>query len=254
VKERILAERFGSFAPYVSEYSLTNTVQRNVETRCADRSGSNPPYYFEATDYGRYRLTEEGHARLSLFKAAEELKRAEEEKTRQAAEGKRREAEQRSFLTGRTEPPNRPELVEFNGRRYVRDYPIGNKLKDVYGHSCQVCSSTVATLDCAHYDNCGYVEVHHIRPLGSGHDGPDYPGYMLVLCPDHHAAFDLWTMGLNPETLEAHYLEPDGELHKKPLSSHEVDHHLDRDCFKYAWELCLQKWDENGVDITGAES
>lgn len=64
VKEHILAERFGSFAPYASKYSLTNTVQRMVETGCAERSGSKPPYFFEATSYGIYRLTEEGHRSL----------------------------------------------------------------------------------------------------------------------------------------------------------------------------------------------
>jgi hypothetical protein len=35
-----------------------------------------------------------------------------------------------------------------------------------------------------------YIEAHHMRPLGK-HDGPDNRRNMLVLCPNHHAMFDL---------------------------------------------------------------
>jgi predicted restriction endonuclease len=185
-----------------------------VETRCAQRSGSKPPYLFEATGYGvrdgLYQLTHDGHAHLQS-----QIEHAQQQ--REDQERKRKEAEQRSFLVSRTEASNRPELVEFNGRRFVRDYPKAKKLKEIYGYLCQVCGCTVATFEGIHYDNQGYAEVHHIRPLGSGHDGPDYPGNMLVLCPNHHAAFDLSTMALNPDTLEIYYLEPDGGLYKKAV-------------------------------------
>ena len=81
----------------------------------------------------------------------------------------------------------------------------------------------------------GTPEVHHIKPLGSGHQGPDYPGNMLVLCPNHHAAFDLSTMALDPETLEVYDLEADRELHNKgPIFLHESGHDFDSECLRYA--------------------
>ena len=72
--------------------------------------------------------------------------------------------------------------------------------------------------------------------------------------PDHHAAFDLSTMALNPETLEVHDLEADGELHNKgPLFLHESGHDFDLECLRYAWQIWLHKLAENGLNIDEAE-
>ena len=164
-----------------------------------------------------------------------------------------RESEQRTFLTSLTEPPNHPAVEEFNGRRFVRDYPAAIKLKQIYGFLCQVCGTTVATFECAHNDACGYAEVHHIRAIGSGHQGPDYPGNMLVLCPDHHAAFDLSTMALNPDTLEVYDLEPDGGLQNKgPLILRKPGHEFDSGCLQYARDIWPRRLIENGLDISEA--
>lgn len=252
VKRRIWSDRGGFYLS--SRYNFDNSIQGTMERSAPNRAYSHPPYYFEAVAHGLYRLTQDGYARLSVLNARQEQQRAEEERKRKAEEENKQKAEQRSFLMGLTEPTNRPELVEFNGRRFVRDYPAAIKLKPIYGYSCQVCGCTVATFEGVNYDNCGYAEVHHIRPLGSGHDGPDYPGNMLCLCPNHHAAFDLSTMALHPDSLEVYYLEPDGGFYKKgPLFMHEPDHKFDRECLRYTWELCLGKWRENRVDITEAE-
>ncbi|MFI5405719.1 MAG: HNH endonuclease [Nitrososphaerales archaeon] len=42
-----------------------------------------------------------------------------------------------------------------------------------------------------------YAEVHHIWPLGEG--GVDNFDNMLVLCPTHHAEFDLAVLALDPK-------------------------------------------------------
>jgi predicted restriction endonuclease len=39
-------------------------------------------------------------------------------------------------------------------------------------------------------DGRRYAEAHHIRPLGSPHNGPDVAGNILCLCPNHHAELD----------------------------------------------------------------
>jgi hypothetical protein len=244
VKRRILLDHGGSYAPHPSLYIFDNSIQGTMERSAIGRKGSREPYYFEAVGHGLYRITPKGQARLDVLTGWQDRQRAEQER-------KRQEAEQRSFLMGRTKSSNPPDVVEFNGRRFVRDYPGAKRLKQIYGYSCQVCGCTVATFEGIHYDNQGYAEVHHIRPLGSGHDGPDYCGNMLVLCPNHHAAFDLGTMAVDPGTLEIYYLEPDGGLYKKgPLSLHEPDHEFDPECLRYAWELWLRKLSEHNVDRT----
>lgn len=225
-----------------------------MERSAIGRMGSHKPYYFEAVAHGLYRLSQGGYARLNGLSANQDRQRAEVEKKRKAEAENKQKAEQRSFLISRTESSNLPDLVEFNGRRFIRDYPAANKLKQIYGYSCQVCGITIATPDSRDKGECGYAEVHHIKPLGSGHGGPDYPGTMLVLCPNHHAAFDLSTMALNPDSLEVYYMEPDGGLYKKGrLFLHESGHDFDPDCLRYAWELWLRKLRENKLDISEAE-
>jgi predicted restriction endonuclease len=42
-----------------------------------------------------------------------------------------------------------------------------------------------------------YSEVHHIWPLGEG--GLDNFDNMIVLCPNHHAEFDMCAIGIDPD-------------------------------------------------------
>jgi hypothetical protein len=70
--------------------------------------------------------------------------------------------------------------------RIQRDTVATKALKSKYDYRCQVCD---IDLPCG-FDK-KYIEVHHIRPLGRPHDGPDSESNMLVLCPNHHSLFDL---------------------------------------------------------------
>ena len=221
----MLDQRLGNVEQdYASIYSFKMTVQDMIQRSSANRPKRKPPFYFDGGAYASYNLTEVA-LNLNMIRV----------KKHQAREEETRVTEQRSFLIDRTESPNPPEVVEFNGRRFVRDYSGATRLKQIYGYSCQVCGCTVATFECVRADACGYAEVHHIKPLGSGHQGPDYPGNMLVLCPNHHAAFDLSTMALDPETLEVYDLEADRELHNKgPIFLHESGHDFDSECLRYA--------------------
>ena len=95
------------------------------------------------------------------------------------------------------EPPERiPTVVS----RIVRDTSTSNALKSNYKFRCQICSITLP-----YGDNQHYIEVHHLRPLGSPHDGPDNESNMIVLCPNHHALFDLGVPRfINDKTVEIH--------------------------------------------------
>lgn len=102
--------------------------------------------------------------------------------------------------TSSTKDQPRSNTAEQNRRttevdRRIRDGRLVNELKETYSNTCQLCgqqrlqSSTKA-----------YSEVHHIKPLGRPHNGPDQKRNMLVLCPNHHADFDSGTVAADPKT------------------------------------------------------
>ncbi len=79
-----------------------------------------------------------------------------------------------------------PERVDAVVSRIVRDTATAKALKSRYAFRCQVCGVSLG-----YGSGQFYIEVHHLRPLGHPHDGPDAEGNMLILCPNHHALFDL---------------------------------------------------------------
>ena len=74
---------------------------------------------------------------------------------------------------------------------------------------------------------------------------------MLVLCPNHHAAFDLSTMALHPHTLEVYYLDGGGDVFVKgKLEFREPGHEFDEGCLRYAWEeIWLPALSQHGIDM-----
>jgi len=77
----------------------------------------------------------------------------------------------------------------------LRDTMLGLAIKRLYRCLCQVCRAPVPLT------RTDYAESHHLRPMGSPHDGPDTPGNILVLCPNHHVMFDRGAAAVEPETL-----------------------------------------------------
>ena len=77
----------------------------------------------------------------------------------------------------------------------LRDTMLGLAIKRLYRCLCQVCRAPVPLT------RTDYAESHHLRPLGSPHDGPDTPGNILVLCPNHHVMFDRGAAAVQPEHL-----------------------------------------------------
>ena len=69
-------------------------------------------------------------------------------------------------------------------QRIVRNTRISDGVKSAYQHECQICR---VRLD---MPVGRYAEGAHIRGLGEPHDGPDQPGNVLCLCPNHHVLLD----------------------------------------------------------------
>jgi len=101
-----------------------------------------------------------------------------------------------------------PERIDSVVSRVVRNTTAANALKSKYNFKCQVCG-----LSLPYGDGQLYIEVHHLRPLGHPHDGPDNESNMLVWCPNHHALFDLAV----PRFVNGHTLDINGKKHRLTL-------------------------------------
>jgi hypothetical protein len=85
-----------------------------------------------------------------------------------------------------------PERRETILRRLIRDTATARALKLRHQNQCQICGFAVPL-----WDGLTYAEAHHIRPLGQPHNGPDSPGNILILCPNHHVQCDLGAIRLD---------------------------------------------------------
>ena len=65
-----------------------------------------------------------------------------------------------------TEPPSRLPTEVY---RVLRDTKLAREIKLSHGFQCQICQNPPLKLNDTKVD----AEVHHIKPLGSPHDGPD---------------------------------------------------------------------------------
>jgi len=90
-------------------------------------------------------------------------------------------------------------------------------------YCCQICNETFYVWNSNINEMEQYIEVHHIWPLGKG--GFDTTNNMLVLCPNHHAEFDLGTIALNPDTLLIEHIDEDNSYNGKKLRNkkHKID-------------------------------
>ena len=79
--------------------------------------------------------------------------------------------------------------------RVVRDTALTREMKRECGHRCHVCGEAIPL-----GRGESYSEGHHLRPLGSKHAGPDVRSNILILCPNHHAQFDLRGLAIRPQT------------------------------------------------------
>jgi len=107
-----------------------------------------------------------------------------------------------------------PEKVETTTYRILRDTTLARDLKTLHKNKCQICGETI-TLSTGDYS-----EAHHIKPLGTPHQGPDVSGNILVLCPNHHVMCDYGAIKLDTTTLRLH---PDHILGDEFLRYHNED-------------------------------
>jgi hypothetical protein len=87
--------------------------------------------------------------------------------------------------------------IEVN--RIIRDTALARDLKVMHDFSCQICGQSIDLSN-----GKLYAEAHHLKPLGSPHNGPDVAGNIVVLCPNHHAQCDYGAIKLSASGLHSH--------------------------------------------------
>ncbi|WP_131537575.1 HNH endonuclease [Pedobacter nototheniae] len=105
--------------------------------------------------------------------------------------------------------PKKPPLNEMEARAErvvwkLRSVELRNRdqrkvqhLKAIYGYRCQLCGIRIPLGEESHY-----IEVHHIKPLGKKHMGPDALDNMICVCPNDHVLLDLKAIRLEQSSFK----------------------------------------------------
>lgn len=104
-------------------------------------------------------------------------------------------------------------------QRVIRDSVIGKAQKQRYQYECQVCGTTIELPN-----GKRYAEAHHLRPVGKPHNGKDGFPNTIVVCPQHHAMFDLGAIAIEPESYLVKYWNKDeGKKNSRLILNHDLD-------------------------------
>nr|WP_082708465.1 HNH endonuclease [Marinobacterium profundum] len=95
--------------------------------------------------------------------------------------------------TAVSKAPVSPERKGVYVNRVIRDTAVSKKVKEMYGHACQICGLKIET------SKGFYAEGAHVKPLGSPHNGPDVLENILCLCPNHHVMLDYGIITINDD-------------------------------------------------------
>jgi hypothetical protein len=97
-----------------------------------------------------------------------------------------------------------PDRVPSTIHRIPRDTELVLRLKRLYLFHCQICITRLELV------SGYYCEAHHLKPLGSPHNGPDIEGNIIIVCPNHHVLLDYSAMTINAKALRLnkHILGP----------------------------------------------
>jgi len=113
---------------------------------------------------------------------------------------------------------NQPGRSTVYTTRVIRNSEVGNYVRALYSHTCQISGDRLET------PNGPYAEACHIKPVGRPHNGPDTVGNVLCLAPNMHVLFDLGAITLSDDF---YVIGKDVQLHVNPR------HNLSLECIRY---------------------
>jgi predicted restriction endonuclease len=96
--------------------------------------------------------------------------------------------------------------------RILRDTKLARQIKKLHKDTCQLCRKQLKLSG-----QITYAEAHHIRPLGSPHNGPDVSGNIIVVCPTCHVLCDFAAIELKMAKI---YAVKDHSVDQKFLNYH----------------------------------
>jgi hypothetical protein len=98
-----------------------------------------------------------------------------------------------------------PDRATSTIHRIIRDTDIVFNLKRLYLYHCQICTTRLELA------SGYYCEAHHLKPLGTPHNGPDTKGNLIIVCPNHHVLLDYrsLTIDIGALKLNKHELNPE---------------------------------------------
>lgn len=111
-------------------------------------------------------------------------------------DGQTTESEPISFVAADINEPSEASRISTTVYRILRDTETARKIKKLYGYKCQICNSFILV-----NKNQPYAEIHHIKPLGKPHNGPDIPGNILCVCPNHDVQLDYGAIKIDKQSL-----------------------------------------------------
>jgi putative restriction endonuclease len=95
---------------------------------------------------------------------------------------------------GASPAPNgtqKPSRADVYTTRVIRNSSVGNYVKNLYDHTCQISGVRLEA------PSGPYAEACHIQPVGAPHNGPDIIENVLCLSPNMHVLFDLGAISLS---------------------------------------------------------
>lgn len=107
--------------------------------------------------------------------------------------------------------PKEPQRTKTEVYRVLRDTALARDLKLLHKNRCQICGTTLKLKD------GDYSEAHHIRPLGSPHNGSDTANNIIILCPNCHVLCDYGAIRLQLDKLQ---VLPEHQIGDESVSYH----------------------------------
>lgn len=104
-------------------------------------------------------------------------------------------------------------VVRHRISRVIERGPIGNKVKAVRGHQCQLCEA-VGWKPQGFVKRNGqpYAEAHHVQPVSGLVEGSLGAQNIMVLCPNHHRQAHYGQFDIISESASGWSLSLDGQL------------------------------------------
>jgi len=179
IQERVTKNRNGDFSHYRNWENYEKTMRQILHRHCEDYAHFRGTILFEKKERGQFGFAGGSSSIVRGNKIPETISQSTTPVAADVAE-----------------PPPRL-LTEIY--RVLRDTKLSFEVKQVRRFQCQICNHPPLKLS----DTRLYAEVHHIKPLGSPHFGPDIRENVLCVCPNCHVLLDYGAIFLDSQKLDA---------------------------------------------------